>query len=91
MQGDPVTADGVVELNESEFWSSRMWQGRIVVTNVDDEALVLQVCMHVCVCKWIHVCIYSIRTQSHEYIHTHAHTLSLAMHIHAYMDQSKNA
>ena len=25
------------------------------------------------------------------YINTHAHTLSLAMHINAYMDQSKNA
>jgi len=41
-EGEAVEVDGVFELNESDFWESRIINNTILLTNVDDETLVLQ-------------------------------------------------
>jgi len=40
--GESVREDGLAELNESEFWSSRVLNEKVILTNIDDEVLVLQ-------------------------------------------------
>jgi len=41
-EGEAVEVEGVAELNESDFWESRIINNTLLLTNVDEETLVLQ-------------------------------------------------